>query len=298
MFYKFCLTLFVLLLILSGCGNNGEENLYTGILEGTSVRVPALTGGQIENLFVNTGELVQKGQVIARIDSLELIYQRQQLTAMLQELKVQSEIAQTDLERTVKDLNYVETKYRRIDELYKTESASKQNRDDVENQLNNLKAVHLAAKQKLQSIAAKRNQIQAQINSINKKIGDTAISSPISGIVTNKYFEAGEAIPTLSPIVEVLDIDKLETKIYISESLLPQVKYGKPVTIRIDGLKKEVPGKVIWVSPKAEFTPKTILTPETRTSLVYAVKISLDNVDGLLKDGMPVVVELDVDSSD
>ena len=292
MFYKFYFIFFVLLLFLISCGNDSDENVYTGILEGTAVRVPALTGGQIISLFVDTGDPVLKGQELAHIDTLELIYQRQQLTAMSQELGAQVDIARTDLQRAREDLNYMNTKYQRIVELYKKESASKQNLDDVENQLNNLQAGHVAANQKLQSVTAKKQQIQAQLNSVNKKIRDAVILSPISGIVTNKFFEAGEAIPALSPIVEVLDIDKLETKIYISEPLLPRVKHGQSVNVLIDGLKKEVTGKIIWVSPQAEFTPKTILTPDTRTSLVYAVKVSLDNEQGYLKDGMPVVVEL------
>ena len=62
--------------------------------------------------------------------------------------------------------------------------------------------------------------------------------------------------------------------------------------VRIDGMDKELQGIVGWISPKAEFTPKTIMTPETRTSLVYAVKINIENPDGILKDGMPVVIKM------
>ena len=94
----------------------------------------------------------------------------------------------------------------------------------------------------------------------------------------------------LSPVVEIIDIRTIETKIYISETQLSQVKYGQNVRVIIDGLEKNMTGQVSWISPKSEFTPKSILTPETRTSLVYAVKISIDNPEGLLKHGMPVVL--------
>ena len=285
-------------LILAGCGNRDSENQYTGVLEGTSVKVPALTGGQIVQLFVETGDQVERGEKMAEIDSLELTFQRQQLLAMLEDLRIQEDIARTDLKRTSQDLQYVQTKYDRIAELYKKESASKQNLDDIENQLNNLKSANKAAKQKILSLDAKRIQIQTQIKSLNKKIKDATIVSPASGIVSSKYFEEGEAIPPLSPIVEIINIRTLEIKIYISEQMLPKIKHGQPVTIMVDGLDKTMSGKVIWVSPKAEFTPKTIMTPETRTSLVYAVKISVENQDGILKDGMPVVVELGAIESD
>jgi HlyD family secretion protein len=68
------------------------------------------------------------------------------------------------------------------------------------------------------------------------------------------------------------------------------VKHGQEVKIRVDGVRETLPGRVSWVSPKAEFTPKTILTPETRTSLVYAVKVTVPNPKRILKHGMPVEV--------
>jgi HlyD family secretion protein len=292
MYYKIYVLTPLILFFFVACGIHSNENQYTGILEGTSVKVPALTGGQITNLIVDTGDEVQEGQTLAHIDSLDLHYQRQHLLAIKEELNAQEDIANTDLKRTKKDLNYIETKYHRINQLFEKQSVTKQSLDDIENQFNNLKAVHLAAKQKLISIAAKRKQIEAQISSLNKKLSDATIKSPISGTVTNKYFEAGEAIPPLSPVIEVMNITSLETKIYISETMLPKVKHGQIVDIRVDGLDEELSGKIIWVSPKAEFTPKTILTPETRTSLVYAVKVAVKNENGILKDGMPVVVKL------
>lgn len=292
MYYNTYVIISLMFFYLMGCGNHNDENQYTGILEGTSVKVPALTGGQIIKLLVDTGDEVLEGQTIAHIDSLELLYQSQQLLAIKDELDAQQDMAHTDLKRTEKDQNYIETKYHRIKQLYQKQSATKQNLDDIENQLNNLKAVHLAAKQKLMSIAAKKRQIEAQINSLNKKLSDATIKSPLNGTVTNKYFEAGEAIAPLSPVIEVMNIVKLETKIYVSETLLPKIKHGQGVDIKVDGLDEELSGKIIWVSPKAEFTPKTILTPETRTSLVYAVKVSIENGSRILKDGMPVVVKL------
>jgi HlyD family secretion protein len=74
--------------------------------------------------------------------------------------------------------------------------------------------------------------------------------------------------------------------------MLPQVKYGQQVHLHVDGVSEALPGQVSWVSERAEFTPKTILTPETRAALVYAVKVLVDNPEGMLKHGMPVEVGL------
>ncbi|OPX31428.1 hypothetical protein B1H10_08825 [candidate division KSB1 bacterium 4484_188] len=93
-------------------------------------------------------------------------------------------------------------------------------------------------------------------------------------------------------MVEVIDLSQVWVKIYVSETLLPQIRVGQEVEIVPDGSKSSLQGTISWISPKAEFTPKTILTPETRTSLVYAVKIRIPNKDGILKQGMPVEIHL------
>lgn len=280
------------LIIFVGCSGDAGDHQYTGILEGTSIHVPALTPGLITDIPVSTGDHVEKGQLLATIDSTDLMYQREQLLAARDELFIQMKIAMTNLSRANEDYAYLKTIHDRIDNLYKSQSVTKQQLDDVTNNLQNSQTVVANAKQAMSSLAASQKRIKAQIKSINKKISDANVCSPTPGIITSIYYEKGEAVPQLAPIMEVIDITEMEVKIYISETLLSTVKYGQAATISIDGLEETIQGIVIWVSPKAEFTPKTILTPNTRTSLVYAVKISIPNEKGLLKHGMPVVVNM------
>jgi HlyD family secretion protein len=275
-----------------GCSGDATERQYTGILEGTSIQVPALTPGLIIEIPVNTGEYVEKNRLLAVIDSTDLTFQREQLLATKDELFVQMEIAQTNVSRANKDYAYLKTTHDRIANLYKSESVTKQQLDDVTNNLQKSQTAVANAKQTLSRLAANQKRIIAQIKSVNKKIADARIIAPAGGIITSIYYEEGEAVPQLAPVMEIIDINELEVKIYISETLLSSVKYGQEVSVSVDGLDKTMDGNVIWISPKAEFTPKTILTPNTRTSLVYAVKISIINENGVLKHGMPVVVEL------
>jgi HlyD family secretion protein len=290
---KLSILIIILILFLSiSCSDNSAEHQYTGVLEGTSVQVPALTPGQITQIPVNTGELVKKGQLLAMVDSIDLIYQREQLVATLQELEIQTEIAQSNLSRANKDYTYLKTKQDRIANLYKSQSTTKQNLDDITNSLQTSQTAVSNARNALGSIAAGKKQVEAKIKSVNKRINDTKIIAPTGGIITNLYYEEGEAVPLFGSLLEIIDTKKMEVKIYISETRLSQVQYGQQVSVSVDGLDKTLDGTVIWVSPKAEFTPKTILTPNTRTSLVYAVKISITNEEGILKHGMPVVINL------
>jgi HlyD family secretion protein len=286
--------IFLLTIIFSifACSDDASDHQYTGILEGIEVEVPALTPGQIIQRPVNSGDTVDKNQLLAVVDSSDLLFQREQLLASLDDFTIQTEIAASNLKKVNEDYTYVETKYKRIANLYKSESVTKQALDDINNQLQNAQTAVSNARNALGSLAAGKKQVEAKLESVNKKIRDARIVAPRQGIITETYYEVGEAVPQFAPVVEIIDIHKMEVKIYISEELLSQVKYGQEVTVKVDGLDKSLKGTVIWVSPKAEFTPKTILTPNTRTSLVYAVKISIINQEGILKHGMPVVITL------
>jgi HlyD family secretion protein len=281
------------LIVLIAC-NTKSGHQYTGILEGTAVKIPALTGGEIKNILVETGDQVKKGQIIALIDSTELYYEYQQNQATLADLDIQTEIARTNFKRAEEELDYMRQKHTRIAKLYKTNSTTEQNLDDITNKLQMAEATANTAKNSIRGLQARRQQLQAKKSIIKKKILDTVVKAPSNGIVTEKYFESGEAIPPLNAIVEIVDISEVDTKIYIAENMLSKIQHGQNVSVHIDGLDKELTGKIIWISPKAEFTPKTILTPDTRTSLVYAVKVLIQNEEGILKDGMPVVISLDI----
>jgi HlyD family secretion protein len=288
----FCIAAISLQLLILGCGNNSKSSTYTGVLEGKSVQVPALTGGKVVKLLVDTGEEVKEGAVLAVIDTTELVLQRIQLGATLEELAVQKEIAETNLKRSKADLEYVQQREGRMKMLYENQAMPKQNLDDLRNEMQRAQSAYEAARQQVRSLESRKKQIEAQAGMVEKRISDAVIIAPVEGLVSTLYYEVGEAVPPMQPVLELIHVSELEVKIYIPEKELPNVKHGQEVKIRVDGVKEELPGRVSWVSPKAEFTPKTILTPETRTSLVYAVKVTIPNPKRVLKHGMPAEVIL------
>jgi len=287
-----CIAAISLQLLILGCGNNSKSSTYTGVLEGKSVQVPALTGGKVVKLLVDTGEEVKEGAVLAVIDTTELVLQRTQLGATLEELAVQKEIAETSLKRSKADLEYVQQREGRMKMLYENQAMPKQNLDDLRNEMQRAQSAYEAARQQVRSLESRKKQIEAQAGMVEKRISDAVIIAPVEGLVSTLYYEVGEAVPPMQPVLELIHVSELEVKIYIPEKELPNVKHGQEVKIRVDGVKEELPGRVSWVSPKAEFTPKTILTPETRTSLVYAVKVTIPNPKRVLKHGMPAEVIL------
>lgn len=286
------LTFLIIAFLATGCGGKNGSRTYTSILEGTTIEVPALTGGQILDMLIDEGQTVKQGERIVRIDSVELFFQYQQLSASYDEATAQKRIAATALERSERDLAYVRQKYERIEKLYHANSVAKQDFDDITNQLSQVSSARESAAQNLHTLTARMKQIKAQIALNRKKVHDTIIAAPADGIVTTKYYETGEAVAPLRPVVEIMDISRLKAKIYIQETMLPEVHQGQQVSVAIDGSDKSFTGTVSWISPRAEFTPKSILTPDTRTSLVYAVQIDIANQDGIMKDGMPAIITL------
>lgn len=286
------ITLLIIIMVFSGCQTDPDEGRYSSIAEGRVLNVPAMTGGKIMKLNVDTGNLVEKNQILGTIDTTELHLQRNLVQAQFNELEIQSTLARNSVEQAQTQHNYISEKQQRISQLYAKKSTSRQSLDDANNSLKQAAFALDQAKQNFQTVYARRAQLQAQLDLLDKKISDAVICAPSAGIISERFYESGEAIPTMASLVEIINLQEIEVKIYINELQLPHIKTSQKVTIHIDGNVPVMPGTVSWISPKAEFTPKSVLTAENRTSLVYAVKILVKNSDRIIKHGMPLTVEL------
>jgi HlyD family secretion protein len=111
----------------------------------------------------------------------------------------------------------------------------------------------------------------------------------LKGTIFEKYSEAGEMTTAGKPLVKIADLSLIKLKVYVSGAQLGSLKIGEECTVRVDDGKKgyrTFPGRISYISGKAEFTPKIIQTKEERVTLVYSVTIDVKN-DGTMKSGMP-----------
>jgi HlyD family secretion protein len=146
-----------------------------------------------------------------------------------------------------------------------------------------------------EEIEAARAQVaaaDAQIALLEKALSDAQILAPVSGVVTQKLVDAGEIVMRGTPIVVVTDLDNAWANLFVPEPMVPRVKLGQPAKVVTDAGGEGLSGKVTFVSPKAEFTPRNVQTAEERSKLVYRIKVTVDNRAGILKPGMPVDAEL------
>ena len=299
-------------------GKGGGEILAAnGTIEATEVEVSSKLPGRIAQLLVREGDAVQANQIIARLDMAEIEAEVAQhraalarTEAQLKELLAGSRVeeieeAHANLRQAEDNLKLAKDDWDRFDNLFKEGAISAQERDRAKNKVEVAISQVKAARERYQMIrigprpevieAARheRDRAKAALGAAQVRLRDGTILAPLAGIVLTKRAEQGEIINPGFPIVVLIDPDDLWLRVYIPESEIGLVKIGQKGTITVDSFpNRRFEGKVIEISSKAEFTPRTVQTKKERVNLVFGVKISLDNRERLLKPGMPADAEI------
>lgn len=292
---KSFVVLFLLSLIgLSGCSKDDSNSMSgSGTLEATEVLISAKLAGTIIDLPVHEGDTVREGQVIAQIDTEKIYLQKKQLLAGLNELKLNIQNAQRGIDLTKDNLNNVEKKYNRIKSLLNENSVTQQQYDDIETAYKATQTQYDNAVTSLKALRAKEQQLDVQIELVESQIGDAKITAPIQGTVIEKYVEQGEIARPGGSVVSLADLQNMWIKIYFKETELGKIKLNGNTELKISSYPdRTFPGRISWISSKAEFTPKNVQTKDARADLVYAAKIEVKNPEGILKIGMPADVVL------
>ncbi len=277
--------------LFAACGGNGKHSLtFTGMMDVNTVRISAQTPGILTGLACEEGSAVRRGDTLALVDTEKLGYQIDQGEAQLGELHSQlaSAAAQRDAARINRD--NLRRKHERFAALLASNAVTRQAVDDLKTQLDAAEAQVKSAEAGLAVIAGKSRQVEAAMRVMRKQVQDAAIRAPLDGTVLVRYVEKGELAGVGTPVCDIASLGEMWTRIYIDAKNLAAIRLGQKVSLRPDGTDRTFDGVVSWISDKAEFTPKTILTEETRATLVYPAKVTVKNPEGLLKIGMPVTV--------
>ena len=209
------------------------------------------------------------------------------------------------------DLAAAETDLQRFERLLQTNSGSQKQRDDAatrrdvaRDRVAAARARETAAREgvarlragsrreEIEAARARVAAVDAQIATLEKSKGDTVVTAPIDGIVTERLLDPGEMVSPRAPIAVLADLDHAWAEVFVDEPMIPRIKLGQAATVFTDAGGPGLPGKVSYVASKAEFTPRNVQTAEDRSKLVYRVKIAVDNSKGILKQGMPVEADI------
>ena len=285
-------SLLVLALAMTACGKGNKVYDASGVFESTEVTVSAEGNGKIMSLDLQEGDRLEAGAVVGCIDTVQLYLSKIQLEASRRAVGS----GRLNISRQIAALESQIAKQRQeLDRFTKLEQAGASNRkqvEDIQAQLDILERQLAAQKESLQNtnsnVSGQADALEAQVMQLEDKIRKCVITSPVSGTILAKYSEAGELAVQGRALFKVADLESIRLRAYITADQLTNVKLGQAVKVYADqgtSGRKEYDGMLIWISDKAEFTPKTIQTRDERANLVYAVKIAVKN-DGLIKLGM------------
>ncbi|HSF82585.1 MAG TPA: efflux RND transporter periplasmic adaptor subunit [Anaerolineales bacterium] len=144
----------------------------------------------------------------------------------------------------------------------------------------------------LQQAQTAVDQAQANLALVETQAGKLQVNAPIAGVVLTRSLEPGEVLQAGLPALTIAQLEKLTVTVYVSEERYGQLKLGDSALLRVDSYPGEsFEAHINRIADKAEYTPRNVQTKEERQTTVYAIDLTVDNVDGKLKPGMPVDVE-------
>jgi HlyD family secretion protein len=289
---KFILIFVVFAITILSCSNNHNESDASGAFETDETVISADASGTIQQLNIEEGQLLKAGECIGYIDSTQLYLKKKQLEAQIKTTLSQLPDISAQLASLNVQLKSAEKEQNRISNMVAAGATSLKQLDDANTRVEDIHKQIEAQQSTLdittKNIAQQALPLKVQIEQINDQLSKCRIINPLNGSVLVRYVKQFEMATPGKPLYKIADLSSLVLRAYINGNQLSSIKLNQKVKVFVDnGLKtyKEYSGNLTWISDKAEFTPKTILTKDERADLVYAVKIVVIN-DGLLKIGM------------
>ena len=318
---KKLLAVFVIIVVLASLAihkmqsNKIEGITATGTIEVTKTDITPKVSGYIGELFIKEGDHVSRGQLVARISRPDLEAQKLRDEASL--VKAQAQLIDLQKGARAQELGEVQANiasgqavydkakkdYERQQDLFAQGAVSVQQLDamrlNYEIAVSSLAALRARASlvaegSRPDAIAAQQAEVersQAIVQLAKTALEDRNVLSPLDGLVFTKNYEQGEYVNAGAGIATIGNWNDCWVKVYISSTDLGLIKVGQDVAVMVDSFpKREFSGQIKEISQQAEFTPRQSITKQERANMVFAVKVKIDNTEGVLKPGMPADV--------
>lgn len=250
-----------------------ELTLY-GNVEIRQVDLSFQVAGQISKMLKEEGDNVKSGELVAILDD--------------KDYKTNFDKAKADEAKTLALKNDANSKFERNYPLCSDNTISKQDCDTLLNNKDKANADYKAA--------------IAQKDFAKNQLDYTKIYAPENGTITVRVQENGATVTKGQPVYTMAKSQPVWVRAYVNETDLGNIKHGMKVKVLTDttnpqtGKKREYEGQIGFISPVAEFTPKTVQSTDIRTSLVYRIRVYINDVDEFLRQGMPTTIKIDLKS--
>ena len=285
------------------------------------VQVAFRVSERIAAMHLPEGASVARGELLAELEprKLRLAVERAEARVAAQEQVVDELEAGTrsqEIEKARADVAAAEARveetrriYQRRRELVERELTSPEEVDNARAAMDTALARLQAAREGLdlavagprqQDIAAARETLKAlkaELAIARRDLNDARLTAPSDGVIRDRILEPGDMAFPQTPVYTLALTDPVWVRAYVAETDLGRIEPGQPATVHTDSFPgKSYDGWIGYISPTAEFTPKSVHTPELRTNLVYQVRVYVCNDDNELRLGMPATVEVQLDA--
>lgn len=294
---------------------NGED-MYTahGYVDLKASALSFERAGKIDSINVIEGQKVNKGDILAVLNSDELSHQLEITKAKCKAVsaklslyergyrKEEIEQAQANVKKLTENYDLSELSYKRVNELYRSKSISVQEKDNALFNTKMIKAQLDEAKAKLSQMKtgfreeeitqakAENEGCMAELKMLDYKISEQGvIKAPFTGSIRTSFREEADYVTPSQSVFEIVKTDKKRIAVYATYEQLPFIHTGNKAFIK-NGSDKDVEGVVTYISDTAMFTPKTVQTQDLRADLVYEIRVETSDKDDILKFGQPVTV--------
>ena len=289
----------------------------SGNIEAHESLVSFKVTGRIIALPVDEGMTMKAGDLLARLDNDDYrqqvaedestIHVRDRQLALglagsrtqdIEAAKLAMLDAQADLEQRKKD-------YARYQALYEKDEIPGQTRDLAATNVTRAQATYDRAQQIYNELVegTRKEELAVEHSNVHQadenlqmsriRLSYTVLRAPFDGVVLVRQAELGEVVSPGTPIVTLGDLDHLWARVYVPETDMGKVHWGLTVDVHTDSFPgKTYPGRISFISSEAEFTPKSVQTEKERVTLVYRVKVDLENPRHELKPGLPADVDI------
>jgi HlyD family secretion protein len=257
---------------------------------------------RVVELPFDEGQWVKAGTVLARLDDSDyrqqvaineaaLQVQERQLASAMQKL----EAAHATISNDNADLAQKNIDYGRSQKLWTEKIISGDQRDHTDTALKQSgaamqrdSAMERSAQQDIAVAKANIRSASENLELAKIMLGYTTLRAPFSGVILTRQTELGEVMQPGTPVVTLADLDHVWLRAYVAETDLGRIRWGQAATVHTDTYPdKAYPGQISFIASEAEFTPKSVETHKERVTLVYRIKIDVDNPRHELKPGMP-----------
>lgn len=260
----------------------GQDRLPPGIASGNGrveaklVDVAAKEPLRIQEILVNEGKLVEKGQVLARLDTATLNAELAEAVSNVATAQQRGEITKSTIGKKKSESELAEVNYQRATKLIKENTISQEEFDRYITAVKVSRASVLEEEGKLKAYNQEVETAKANVARIQSRIDDATLKSPVRGRVLYRLAEVGEVLGAGGKVLTLVNLEDVYMEIFLPSAEASKLRIGAEARITVDHTPgKAAAGYVSFVSPEAQFTPKQVETKSERDKLMFRVKIQV-----------------------